>query len=296
MILSLLLLIIVASAISNDLYVVPFPLLISNNNDGSLAYPYSSILQALDHVQRNYYHRINLKNRTTIYLYPTYHFVNTIRFTQAHSHIQLATMNNAEVKFYEKIIAQEYSHPRLTTAIISGGVKVSGWTQVSGNIYSASVPSLTYVNQLFMNNQRIVRTRIPTNYSDYLHYVAPLNDSIQARYGFQYAPGQFNYTSLVDAMVVVYHSWTESHHYIDQIIPSNHTILFTNPSKYPIGEFLLEGKQRFHIENLCEALISNSFCFINETKTIYLMTNGSYDPTNVEIITSVNESCCFTCW
>jgi hypothetical protein len=279
----------IASSKSNDLYVVPFPLLISNHTDGSLAYPYLSLQQALNHIERNYYHRINLTDTTIIHLYPTYHFVNTIRFTQAHSHIQLTTMNNVDVRFYEKIIAEEYAYHRLTTAIISGGVKVSGWTQVSENIYSSSVPSLTYVNQLFLNNQRIVRTRIPTNYSDYLHYAAPLNDSIQARYGFQYVPGQFNYKSLIDAMVVVYHSWTESHHYIDQIIPSNNTIIFTNPSKYPIGTFLPEGKQRFHIENLCESLIPNSFCFINETKTIYLMTNGSYNPTNVEIITPVNE-------
>jgi hypothetical protein len=128
------------------------------------------------------------------------------------------------------------------------------------------------------------------NHSDYLHYAAPLNDSNKAHYGFQYAPGQFDYKSLADAMVVVYHSWTTSHHYIDRLITSNNTILFTNPSQHPIGEFALQGQHRFHIENLCEALVPNSFCFVNETKTVYLMTDGSYDPTKVEIITSINET------
>ncbi len=90
-------------------------------------------------------------------------------------------------------------------------------------------------------------------------------------------------------MVVVYHSYTESHHYIDRLITTNNTVLFTNPSGHPIGEYLIPAQRRFHIENFCEALVFNSFCFENEIKTVYLMTNGSYDPTKVEIITSVRE-------
>jgi hypothetical protein len=130
---------------------------------------------------------------------------------------------------------------------------------------------------------------VPTNYSDYLHYAAPLNDSTQARYGFQYVPGQFDYKSLADAMVVVYHIWTESHHYIDRLITTNNTVLFTNPSRHPIGSEVMAGQRRFHIENLCEALTPNSFFFVNATKTVTLTTDGSYDPTKVQIIILVNE-------
>jgi hypothetical protein len=90
-------------------------------------------------------------------------------------------------------------------------------------------------------------------------------------------------------MVIVYHSWTESHHYIDRFITENNTVLFTNPSDQPIGAFYMEGQHRFHIENLCEALVTNSFCFVNQTKTVYLMADGSYNPTEAKIITSVNE-------
>jgi parallel beta-helix repeat protein len=272
-----------------QLYVVPFPSLVGNNSDGSLAYPYSSLQQALDHIERDYYKDFAATRSTTINLYPTHHFVKTIRFGQAHSHTRLTTMSAVDTAVYTKLAAQEHTHRRLPTASISGGVPITGWTHVSGNTYSAVVPSLAFVNQLFINNQRIVRTRVPTNYSDYLQYAASLKDSTQARYGFQYMPGQFDYKSLADAMVVVYHSWTESHHYIDRLITTNNTILFTNPSDKPIGTYVVQGQRRFHIENLCEALVSNSFCFVNETKTVYLMTNGSYDPTKVEIITSVND-------
>ena len=282
-------LITISSSESTELYVVPFPALVGDDGDGSLAHPHSSLQQALDHIEREYHRDIHLISRRTINLYPTHHFVDTIRFTTAHSHTQLTTMSVEDAAVYKEVTAREHTHRRMATATISGGVPITGWTQVSGNTYSAVVPSLKFVNQLFINNQRIVRTRVPTNCSDYLQYAAPLKDPTQARYGFQYAPGQFDYKSLADAMVVVYHSWTESHHYVDRLIATNNTILFTNPSDQPIGTFVIPGQRRFHIENLCEALIPNSFCFVNETKTVYLMTNGTYDPTKVEIITSVNE-------
>jgi parallel beta-helix repeat protein len=198
-------------------------------------------------------------------------------------------MSAEDTAFYEEVAAQEHTHRRLSTASISGGIPITGWTQVSGNTYSAAVPQPIFVNQLFVDNRRVVRARVPKNQSDYLQYAASLTDPTQARYGFQYQPGQFDYKSLADAMVVVYHSWTTSHHYIDHLITSNNTVVFSNPSDRPIGTYTMQGNRRFHIENLCEALVPNSFCFVNETKTVYLMTNGTYDPAKVEIITSVNE-------
>jgi hypothetical protein len=248
--------------LSTQLYVVPFPSLMGDEGDGSLTYPYSSLQQALDHIENEYYRDINSASRTTINLYPTHHFVDTLRLRQAHSHTRLTTMNAEDTAIYEELAAREHTHQRLSTASISGGIPVTGWTQVSGNTYSAPISQLIFVNQLFVNNQRVVRTRVPTNYSDYLQYVAPLKDPNKVRNGFQYAPGQFDYKSLADAMVVVYHSWTESHHYIDQIITANNTILFTNPSDHPIGADEPQANRRFHIENVCEALVPNSFCFV----------------------------------
>ena len=274
---------------SSDLYVVPFPTAVDDDGDGSLTQPYSSLQKALDHIETDFRNGFSIKQRTTIHLYPTHHFVNTIRFTRAHSHTRLTTMTNPETATYAKLADQEHTHRRLSMATISGGVPVTNWTSIGNNTYTAVVPSLTFVTQLFINNQRIVRTRVPTNFSDYLYYAAPLHDPAMLRYGFQYQPGQFDYKSLTDAMVVIYHSWTESHHYIDRLIPANNTVIFSNPSQYAIGAAPVQSKRRFHIENLCEALVPNSFCFINDTKTIYLMTIGSYDPNKVEIITSVNE-------
>jgi parallel beta-helix repeat protein len=275
--------------LSSQLYVVPFSSLLDSDSDGSFERPYSSLQQALDHIERNYYQCTTSIHTTTINLYPTHHFIDTIQFCQAHSHTRLTTMNAEDTTFYTALASHEHTLRKLPTASISGGVSITGCTHVSGNTYSAVVPQPIFVNQLFVNNRRVVRSRVPMNYSEYLQYAAPLKDPNQARYGFQYVPGQFNYKSLADAMVVVYHSWTTSHHYIDRLITENNTVLFTNPSGLPMGSFPIQSQRRFHIENLCEALVPNSFCFVNETKTVYLMTDGSYDPNNVEIITSVKE-------
>ena len=60
-------------------------------------------------------------------------------------------------------------------------------------------------------------------------------------------------------MVVVYHGWTTSHHCTDHLITSNSTVLFSNPSDRPIGSFEAEANRRFHIENLCGALLQTAF-------------------------------------
>jgi hypothetical protein len=279
----------ITTSMSTKLYVVPFATLLGSDADGSLAHPYSSIQQALDHVERNRNQDITAMRRTTINLYPTYHFVNTIRFDQAHSHTRLTTMSDEDTVFYEELAARENTYQRLPTASISGGIPVTGWTPAGDNLYKAVVTQPIFVNQLFVDNRRIVRTRLPMNQSEYFQYAAPLQDPNRARYGFQYALGQFESWPLDDAMVVVYHSWTTSHHYIDQIITSNRTVLFTNPSGLPIGTYVIQGQRRFHVENLCISFVPNSFCFVNATKTVYLMTDGSYDPTKVQVITSVNE-------
>ncbi|CAF4180409.1 unnamed protein product [Rotaria sp. Silwood2] len=279
----------ITTSLSTQLYVVPFSTLLDNNGDGSFTHPYTSIQQALDHVERNRRHDIAAIHRTTIHLYPTHYFASAIRFDQAHSHIRLTTMSDKDAAFYEELATSEHTHRRLPTASISGGIPITGWISLGNNTYKAVVTQPIFVNQLFVANRRIVRTRIPMNQSEYLQYDAPLQDPNQARYGFQYAQGQFEFWPIDDAMVVVYHSWTTSHHYIDQIITSNRTVLFTNPSNSPIGTYVIQGQQRFHIENLCTSFAPNSFCFLNSTKTIYLMTDGSYDPTNVQIITPVKE-------
>ena len=99
-------------------------------------------------------------------------------------------MKTEDTALYEKIVTSKYTHRRLRTASISGGIEVTGWTAIGDNTYKATVPSTMFINQLFVNNQRIPRTRVPMNQSNYLQYETPLKEPSQAHYGFQYAPGR----------------------------------------------------------------------------------------------------------
>jgi len=266
----------------DQLYVVPFSISL-NNSDGSHTQPFTSIQQALNHV------RDQRSRPITINLYPTYYFVGSLRLTQIHSHLHITTMTREDADYYDRIAVTGQDYQRLTMASISGGIPIDNWKQTQGNIYAATVSQPIYINQLFIDDQRIVRTRVPRNFSNYLQYAAALSDKNQARYGFQFASGQFEYENISDAMVVIYHSWSASHHYVKEIDRINRTVYFSNPSDRPIGAFEAQSYRRFHIENICQALIPESFCFNNKTKTIYLMTNGTYDPNKAQIIAPINE-------
>jgi len=104
---------------ASPLYVVPFVSSNENENDGSILHPFSSIQQALDHVQQE-----------TIYLYPTYYFLTNIRLHQAHSYMQLTTMNSTDADFYDTLLDHHHTYPRLTKAVISGGMPITNWTHL----------------------------------------------------------------------------------------------------------------------------------------------------------------------
>ena len=232
-----------------------------------------------------------LTAHVTVHLYPTTHVLTDgpLRLTTAHSHLRLTTMTPS---LQRRLLHPSHVLSRsVDRATISGGIAfpASNWTRVGkSNVYTTPLPRHVTgpVNQLFTGNgQRIPRTRLPLDYSDYYHYNHSLADQQQARYGFVYSEGQFNLSDadLSNCMVVVYHSWTASRHYVDRVYPSNRTVMFSNPAGAFIGYFIEQAQKRFHIENVCDAphaLQPNTFCYNNITRTVILATDGSYDPTD----------------
>ena len=234
----------------------------------------------------------NATTRITVHLCPTTHYLTSgpLRLTTPHSNLHLTTMTPAT----QRHLLHPSHQPTTSTAraTISGGIAfpAANWTRVgTSNVYTSPLPRHVTgpVNQLFSGSgQRIPRTRLPLNYSEYYQYNHSLPDPAQAYYGFVYNDGQFDNLSpadLTNAMVVVYHSWTASRHYIDRVYKSNNTVMFTNPALAFIGYFIEQAQKRFHIENVCdvpEALQPNTFCYNNVTRMVTLATDGSYDPTD----------------
>ena len=56
-----------------------------------------------------------------------------------------------------------------------------------------------------------------------------------------------------DALVVIYHSWTTSMHFITELNPDEHIVKLAPPSTWPIG-YWWEYNTRYHVENILEAL------------------------------------------
>jgi len=71
--------------------------------------------------------------------------------------------------------------------------------------------------------------------------------------GFKYAPGEMKgWDNLADVNVVLYHSWTASVHWIQDLDENQQTVRFTNRTGWPVAWW--DGKQRYHVENCHEAL------------------------------------------
>ena len=160
------------AAVSSGLYVVPFQSLMNDSSNGSLTHPYVSLQQALDQIESDYRCDNISRRRIKINLYPTHHFIKTAHLSRAHSHTRLTTMSAETAAFYDRLIASTHRFRHLTKAVLSGGVPVTNWTQISENTYSTVVPSLSFVNQLFVDDRRVVRTRVPMNHSAHLQYAA----------------------------------------------------------------------------------------------------------------------------
>ena len=275
-----------------DLFVIP-----SSIHPTDLLPPlYPSIQEALSAVESSRLHCTpSAEGAVTLHLFPTTYYDESLHLHSAHSHLRIQPMSPVD----QRRLSPPSSTPRHSRdpsarVVISGGIAVTNWTRADSRTWTAPTPPRVTgdVTQLFIDDVRIPRSRVPGNFSEFLHYAQPLTDPAVSRLGFQYEEGQFNYSkdSLTDAMVVVYHSWTTSHHYIDRLIPANRTVLFSNPSGQPIGTFGEQAARRFHIENVVEALTPNTFAFNSRTRTIHLMTDGSYDPNLSRIVAPTRES------
>ena len=114
--------------------------------------------------------------------------------------------------------------------------------------------------------------------------------------GFIYREHQFDNITLSSTSTsefIVYHSFTTSRHYFDQIFPQNRTILFLNPSLSVIGNtsIIQESGQRFHLENIYEGMLiqESSFYFNSKTQMLYYHARKNEHPQTTIIILPILE-------
>ncbi|OGV74493.1 MAG: hypothetical protein A3K19_23125 [Lentisphaerae bacterium RIFOXYB12_FULL_65_16] len=149
--------------------------------------------------------------------------------------------------------------------IISGGRSVTGWQKGDGALWTASVPAVKegtwYFNQVFVNGERRTRARTPNQ--GYLYtegILAPFDhnhwgdSAMLAKHGFIYRDGDIRpWKNPKDALIVIYHSWTTSVHFITEMDSEKRTVKLAPHSTWPIG-YWWEYNTRYHVENVIEAL------------------------------------------
>ncbi len=160
-------------------------------------------------------------------------------------------------------------------AILSGGMPIQGWKR-DGKLWHAQIDEVAegelYFHQLFVNGRRARLASTPNDF--HLRTAGPvkaLGDRMKARRdpstkrGFRYRPGDLKaWDNLDDVFIELYHSWTTSLHWIEDLDPKRRVVRFTNRSGWPVGYW--ETFERYRIHNYFEALDSPGEWYLDRAK------------------------------
>ena len=142
--------------------------------------------------------------------------------------------------------------------MISGGRPITGWQRGKGALWQTTVPDVQegkwYFNQLFVNGQRRTRARTPN--LGYLYtegILAPFNHekwydpNLVAKRGFLFRDGDIKrWQNFEEALIVIYHSWTTSIHFITELDLIKRKVQLAPYSTWPIG-YWWEYNTRYHV-------------------------------------------------
>ncbi len=213
--------------------------------------PFATLPRARDAV-RSLKKQGPLAEPVTVYLHEgTYRIEKTLEFTPEDSGTEKAPVT------YAALAGQR--------PVLSGGRPITGWHKGPGPLWTAAIPAVKdgswYFHQLFVNGQRRTRARTPNQ--GYLYtegILAPFDRSkwyqadILAKRGFRFRDHDIQrWKNFNDALIVVYHSWTTSIHFITELDPQERIVKLAPRSAWPIG-YWWEYNTRYHVENVIEAL------------------------------------------
>ncbi|MEI6232802.1 MAG: right-handed parallel beta-helix repeat-containing protein [Planctomycetota bacterium] len=186
--------------------------------------------------------------------------------------------------------------------VFSGGLVVSGWKQIDGGIWSASLPDVREgkwsFEQLWVNGQRATRARSPNK--GFFHIAEATAPNVfpgvkdTTNYAFSVTPENFAIFAAIppeqrdSTLITVTHAWAVSQARIKALDEASHSILIKGKSRYKFVEG--EPDQRYWMENFRAALDAPGEWFLDKQKgeLLYIPLPGE-DMTKVEIIAPVAD-------
>lgn len=145
--------------------------------------------------------------------------------------------------------------------VLSGGTRITNWTVGGDGRWRADLPAVReqgwHFTQLFVNNQRRSRPRVPeSGYYQIAGELSASDDSLGGVDRFQFNAEQIrpDWANLNDVEVLAFHSWSMSRLPVRSVDVSSNIVSFfgTSPSKSYWGIF--KKGNRYLVENVKEAL------------------------------------------
>ena len=193
-----------------------------------------------------------------------------------------------------------------TPAVLSGGVRITGWTRRDAKTFTAPLPAGVVECTLMCDRGGApcrTRARIP-NAGSYFTWASPLCPQPHSspacseadRWGLVFQAGDVS-PDLYDLTRVeasVYGGWTASRHRVASVDSTNNTVRFQNPSNMPIGQWAnnnSEGGGRYFLDNVREGLDADGefYCDVPAGEVLYLPLAGE-EPATLDLYLAVERT------
>jgi len=174
-----------------------------------------------------------------------------------------------------------------THPIVSGGVRVTGWRRLNGNVWVADVPWLKQrpepFTQLFVNGVRRPCARTP-NEGTYFYTkrltLAPGNPGPCLGMTF-FKDDALPWLAQEGVRVVLFHNWVNSYDRVKSLDAEKRRVEFARPA----GIFFLGPEVRYYVENSLDALDSPGEWFADRAKgLLYYYPTKEEDLAHAEVI------------
>ena len=133
--------------------------------------------------------------------------------------------------------------------VISGGRRITGWAK-NGELWTANVRTGWYFSDLYVNNERRFRPRLP---KDGFYHIAEVI-SPDVKNAFRYAEGDIKpWQNLDDVELICFNAWDELRFRIAKLDPETRTVTFTGSNNWPFGAWG-QNNTRYYVENVRETL------------------------------------------
>ena len=177
--------------------------------------------------------------------------------------------------------------------IFSGGRRLAGFKPGPGGVWTTSVPEVAagkwWFEQLFVNDKRATRARLPKKFYYYVYNkIAPFTDPAtgqkvdESASAFVTRPGDIQaWPDIAEGTLVFYHSWEVSLHHMKSYDPATRTLRLTAGVPWGINQW--GGSQRYHVENIREALTEPGEWCLSHDGTLSYMPRPGEDMSKAEV-------------